>query len=284
MTDISQLIEKTDFFAQLSELDNSNLDSFVSFTHSLISGLNTGKIRTAYKDENNEWIANQWVKKAILVLFKFGNLADFSINNKFPFFDKHTIPTHPFSLDDKVRIVPGGTSVRNGSYIAPGVIIMPPAYVNIGAYVDSGTMIDSHALVGSCAQLGKNIHLSAASQVGGVLEPANAVPVIIEDNVMIGGNCGIYEGVIVRKGAVLGSGVILTSSMKVYDLVNEKIIQSVDGKPLEIPENAVVVAGSRPLSSQFANQNGLSVYTPIIIKYRDERTSSKVALTELLRQ
>lgn len=284
MTDISKLIEQTEYFSQLSELDNDNLDSFVSFTHNLLTGLNEGKIRTAFKDENNQWIANQWVKKAILLLFKFGNLVDFSVNKKFPFFDKHTIPTHPFSLDDKVRIVPGGTSVRNGSYIAQGVIIMPPAYINIGAYVDSGTMIDSHALVGSCAQLGKNIHLSAASQIGGVLEPANAVPVIIEDNVMIGGNCGIYEGVIVRQGAVLGSGVILTSSMKVYDVVNERIIQSVDGKPLEIPENAVVVAGGRPLSGEFAKNYNLSVYTPIIIKYRDERTSSKTSLTDLLRQ
>ncbi len=284
MTDFSKLMEQTEYFAEFSNLENSNLDNFVSFTHTLIAGLNSGEIRTAYKNENNEWIANQWVKKAILLLFKFGNLADFSINNKFPFFDKHTIPTHPFTLENKVRIVPGGTTVRNGSYVAPGVIIMPPAYINIGAYVDSGTMIDSHALVGSCAQLGKNIHLSAASQIGGVLEPANAVPVIVEDNVMIGGNCGIYEGVIVRQGAVLGSGVILTSSMKVYDLVNEVIIQSTDQKPLEIPENAVVVAGGRPLSSQFASQHGLSVYTPIIIKYRDERTSSKTALTELLRQ
>lgn len=284
MTDFSKLMEQTEYFAEFSNLENSNLDNFVSFTHTLIAGLNSGEIRTAYKNENNEWIANQWVKKAILLLFKFGNLADFSINNKFPFFDKHTIPTHPFTLENKVRIVPGGTTVRNGSYVAPGVIIMPPAYINIGAYVDSGTMIDSHALVGSCAQLGKNIHLSAASQIGGVLEPANAVPVIVEDNVMIGGNCGIYEGVIVRQGAVLGSGVILTSSMKVYDLVNEVIIQSIDQKPLEIPENAVVVAGGRPLSSQFASQHGLSVYTPIIIKYRDERTSSKTALTELLRQ
>lgn len=284
MTDFSKLIEQTEYFDEFSNLENSNLDKFVSFSNTLIAGLNSGEIRTAYKTENNEWIANQWVKKAILLLFKFGNLADFSINSKFPFFDKHTIPTHSFTLENKVRIVPGGTTVRNGSYVASGVIIMPPAYINIGAYVDSGTMIDSHALVGSCAQLGKNIHLSAASQIGGVLEPANAVPVIVEDNVMIGGNCGIYEGVIVRQGAVLGSGVILTSSMKVYDLVNEVIIQSTDQKPLEIPENAVVVAGGRPLTSQFATQHGLSVYTPIIIKYRDERTSSKTALTELLRQ
>lgn len=284
MIDIGKLIEQTELFATLDQIENEQLDKFVSYTHSLISELNSGRVRTAERNEQNQWVANQWVKQAILLLFKFGNLADYSINNKFPYFDKHTIPTHPFTLKDKVRIVPGGTTIRNGSYIAPGVIIMPPAYINIGAYVDSGTMIDSHALVGSCAQLGKNIHLSAASQIGGVLEPANAVPVIVEDNVMIGGNCGIYEGVIVRQGAVLGSGVILTSSMKVYDLVNEIIIQSKDGLPLEIPENAVVVAGSRPLSSEFAQSHNLSVYTPIIIKYRDGRTSSKTALNELLRQ
>jgi 2,3,4,5-tetrahydropyridine-2-carboxylate N-succinyltransferase len=217
------------------------------------------------------------------LLFRFGKLTDYSINQDFKYYDKNTIPLHPFQLKDNVRIVPGGTSVRNGCYIASGVIMMPPAYVNIGAFVDSGTMIDSHALVGSCAQLGKNIHLSAASQIGGVLEPANAVPVIIEDNVMIGGNCGVYEGVIVRKGAVLGSGVILTSSMKVFDLVNEKILQSSGDKPLEIPENAVVVAGSRGLSSEFALTNNLSLYTPIIIKYRDEKTTAKTSLTDILR-
>lgn len=283
MTDLIYLEQQTEFFETVSKLDGENLENFVAFTHKFIAGLNSGKIRAAYKNDQNEWVVNQWVKRAILLLFKFGNLADFSINNKFPYFDKHTIPTHPFSLEDKVRIVPGGTTIRNGSYIASGVIIMPPAYVNIGAYVDCGTMIDSHALVGSCAQLGKNIHLSAASQIGGVLEPANALPVIVEDDVMIGGNCGIYEGVIIRRGAVLGSGVILTSSMKVYDLVNEKIIQASDGKPLEIPENAVVVAGTRPLQNPFAQKHNLSIYTPIIIKYRDEKTSAKTALTDLLR-
>ena len=278
------LQESYNYFSNINAINDENHEDFIEFANSLLMELNTGKIRAAEKNANGEWVANSWVKESILLLFQFGTLTDFSINEDFRFFDKNTIPLHPFHIKDNVRIVPGGTSVRNGSYISPGVIMMPPAYVNIGAYVDSGTMIDSHALVGSCAQLGKNIHLSAASQIGGVLEPANAVPVIIEDNVMIGGNCGVYEGVIVRKGAVLGSGVILTSSMKVYDMVNEKIIQSIEGKPLEIPENAVLVAGSRGIKSEFALENNLSLYTPIIIKYRDEKTTSKTSLTDILRQ
>lgn len=278
-----ELKEKFEQFNQFTTIEADFEDEFIGFSEELLNSLNNGSIRAAYKNENGEWIANQWVKQAILLLFKFGHLTDYSINQDFKFYDKNTIPLHPFNLKDNVRIVPGGTSVRNGCYLAPGVIIMPPAYVNIGAYVDSGTMIDSHALVGSCAQLGKNIHLSAASQIGGVLEPANAVPVVIEDNVMIGGNCGVYEGVVVRKGAVLGSGVILTSSMKVYDLVNEKIIQSDKNSPLEIPENAVLIAGSREIKSDFALKNHLSIYTPVIIKYRDEKTNSKTSLTDILR-
>lgn len=278
------LKEYLNIFLEMDSISNEYEDKFVEFSHLLLSSLNSGEIRAAERNIDNQWLANNWVKQAILLLFKFGKLTDYSINQEFKYYDKNTIPLHPFHLKDNVRIVPGGTSLRNGSYIAPGVILMPPAYVNIGAYVDSGTMIDSHALVGSCAQLGKNIHLSAASQIGGVLEPANAVPVIIEDNVMIGGNCGVYEGVIVRQGAVLGSGVILTSSMKVFDLVNQVTIQSNGNGPLEIPENAVVVAGTRGLNSDFAIKNNLSLYTPIIIKYRDERTSSKTSLTEILRQ
>jgi 2,3,4,5-tetrahydropyridine-2-carboxylate N-succinyltransferase len=270
-------------YINLTSLPNELEEDFIEFSDVLLTSLNAGEIRAAQKNENGIWEANKWVKEAILLLFRFGKLTDYSINLDFKYYDKNTIPLHPFQLKDNVRIVPGGTSVRNGCYIASGVIMMPPAYVNIGAFVDSGTMIDSHALVGSCAQLGKNIHLSAASQIGGVLEPANAVPVIIEDNVMIGGNCGVYEGVIVRKGAVLGSGVILTSSMKVFDLVNEKILQSSGDKPLEIPENAVVVVGSRGLSSEFALTNNLSLYTPIIIKYRDEKTTAKTSLTDILR-
>jgi len=270
-------------FQGKSTLDESEFLDFKEFAELLIEKLNAGEIRAAEKNSNGNWQANSWVKESILLLFKFGKLVDYSIDDNFKYFDKNFISLKPFKLSDNVRIVPGGSSIRTGCYISPNVIIMPPAYINIGAYVDSGTMIDSHALVGSCAQLGKNIHLSAASQIGGVLEPANAVPVIIEDNVMIGGNCGIYEGIIVKKGAVLGSGVIITSSMKIYDLVNNKIIQKIDNKPLEIPENAVVVAGSRKIDTKFATENGLSLYTPLIIKYKDEKTSAKTALTDILR-
>ena len=270
-------------FQDKTTLSEIELLEFNHFADSLIDSLNKGIIRAAEKDNLGNWHSNAWVKESILLLFKFGKLVDFSINSNFKYFDKNYISLRPFELSDNVRIVPGGSSVRTGCYISPNVIIMPPVYINIGAYVDSGTMIDSHALVGSCAQLGKNIHLSAASQIGGVLEPANAVPVIIEDNVMVGGNCGIYEGVIVLEGAVLGSGVIITSSMKIYDLVNNKIIQKVGDKPLEIPENAVVVAGSRKIETEFALENGLSLYTPLIIKYKDEKTSAKTALTDILR-
>lgn len=280
---IEQIIDLTAQFTSVDEIPNDYKPIFREYTKNIINYLNKGIIRTAEKDENNQWTTNIWVKQAILHLFKFSEMTDYSINPNFPFYDKDTLPTRQFSIEDKVRIVPGGSSVRAGAYVAKGVIIMPPAYINIGAYVDCGTMVDSHALVGSGAQLGKNIHLSAASQIGGVLEPANALPVIVEDNVMIGGNCGIYEGVVVRSGAVFGSGVIITSSMKVFDLVNERIIQSVDGNPLEIPENSVVVAGSRAIDKEFAKEFGLSLYTPIIVKYRDSKTSAKVALTEILR-
>ena len=193
------------------------------------------------------------------------------------------MPLKTFSLDSKVRIVPGGSSIRTGCYIAPGVICMPPMYINIGAYIDSGTMIDSHALVGTCAQIGKNVHISAAAQIGGVLEPAGARPVIIEDDVMIGGNCGIYEGVLIRKRAVLGSGVIINGSTHIYDMVNEEILSSKDGNTVEVPENAVVIPGSRALQSPFAKEYGISVSTPLIVKYRDAKTDAKTALEQSLR-
>lgn len=260
-----------------------NVEEFEFIAKELINGLNTGKIRSAQKDDNNNWIVNDWVKKGILLLFKYGNLTDYSINKNFNFFDKHTIPTHNFTIEDNVRIVPGGSSIRTGSYISPGVICMPPMYINIGAYVDEGTMIDSHALVGTCAQIGKRVHLSAASQIGGVLEPPNARPVIVEDDVMIGGNCGIYEGTLIRRRAVLGSGVVITSSTKIFDLVKERIIKAENGNPIEIPEGAVVVPGARKINTPFAEQFGLSISSPIIIKYRDEKTDSKTALEDYLR-
>jgi len=249
----------------------------------LIAGLNSGRIRSAEPDGQGGWKVNVWIKKGILLLFKFGVNIEMHSSSGFPFYDKNTLPTHPFSLESGVRIVPGGSSVRTGSYVAPGVICMPPMYINIGSYVDEGTMIDSHALVGTCAQVGKRVHVSAAAQIGGVLEPAGMRPVIIEDDVLIGGNCGIYEGTLVRKRAVLASGVILTSSTKVYDLVNETELKSSPGNPLEIPEGAVVVSGSRAIKTSFGIENGLNLYSPMIIKYRDDKTDAKTALEEALR-
>lgn len=247
-----------------------------------VSGLNTGTIRAATCDDAGNWTVHQWVKQGILLLFKIGQLKDMSISNM-PFFDKHTIPLKELTIQDNVRLVPGGSAIRTGAYIAPGVICMPPMYVNIGAFVDSGTMIDSHALVGTCAQIGKNVHISAAAQIGGVLEPAGARPVIIEDNVMIGGNCGVYEGVMIRKRSVLGTGVILNASTIVFDLVNGTIIKPVAGEPLEIPENAVVIPGARAINSQFGREHGLSIATPLIVKYRDDKTDAKTALEDALR-
>jgi 2,3,4,5-tetrahydropyridine-2-carboxylate N-succinyltransferase len=248
----------------------------------LLDGLDKGKFRAAQK-ENGLWKVNAWVKKGILLAFRTGNITDQSIDANFKFFDKHNIPLKKMSLQDKVRIVPGGSSVRRGSYLAAGVVIMPPAYVNIGAYVDEGTMIDSHALVGSCAQIGKNVHLSAAAQIGGVLEPIGNVPVIIEDNVIIGGNVGIFEGTCVQQNAVIGAGVNLTKSTPVYDCVREQIYRAIPAKPLTIPEGAVVVPGSRPVNSPFGKENNLAVQTPIIIKYRDANTDAATALEEALR-
>ena len=244
--------------------------------------LNKGSIRIAEKI-GDEWIVNDWVKKGVLLGFRIGMLKDYSINDQFKFYDKDTYPLKSINISDKVRIVPGGSSIRDGCYVSPTVVCMPPMYINVGAYVDSGTMIDSHALVGSCAQIGKNVHISAATQIGGVLEPVGALPVIIEDDVLIGGNCGIYEGTIIRKGAVIGSGVILTGSTPVFDLVNETIFRKSENRPMEIPENAVVVAGSRKINKSWAEQYGLSIYTPIIVKYRDDKTNKAVELEDRLR-
>jgi 2,3,4,5-tetrahydropyridine-2-carboxylate N-succinyltransferase len=245
--------------------------------------LNTGKIRSAEPTADGNWKVNIWIKKGILLLFKNGVMTDFTNDRNFQFFDKDTLPVRPFSLQDNVRIVPGGSSVRNGCYVASGVICMPPMYINIGSYVDEGTMIDSHALVGTCAQVGKRCHISAASQIGGVLEPAGARPVIIEDDVLIGGNCGVYEGALVRKRTVMASGVVITNSTKIYDLVNERVIAATPGNPLEIPEGAVLVNGTRAIQTPYAKANGLSIYSPMIIKYRDEKTDAKTALEDALR-
>ena len=249
------------------------------------AALTRGEIRAAERSKAGEWRANAWVKQGILLGFKMGALADLSVDGTFRFFDKDTYPVRPTTLADRVRIVPGGSTIRDGCYVAPGVVCMPPMYVNVGAYVDEGTMIDSHALVGSCAQIGKRVHLSAAAQVGGVLEPVGAVPVIIEDDVLVGGGSGVYEGTIVRERAVLAPGTILTGSTVVHDVVREQVYRRPAGGRgvLEIPAGAVVVPGSRAAQGKFARERGLSLYTPIIIKYRDDKTDAATLLEEALR-
>lgn len=249
----------------------------------LRSALERGEIRSAEPDPESPlgWRVNTWVKQGILLGFRLGELA--ASGDGLPFVDKHTYPVRRFSPEDTVRVVPGGSSVRAGAYLAKKVVCMPPMYVNTGAYVDEGAMIDSHALVGSCAQIGKRVHLSAASQVGGVLEPVNANPVILEDDVLVGGNCGIYEGTIVRRRAVLAAGTILTRGTPVYDVVNGTVLRATAEAPLIIPEDAVVVPGSRAINKGRAAEWGLSVYTPVIVKYRDEKTDLSTALEGLLR-
>src|SRR5947209_8932441 len=209
------------------------------------AALTRGEIRAAERRSDGAWCVNAWVKRGILLGFRMGALTDMSAHPTLRFFDKDTYPVRPTTLGDGVRIVPGGSSIRDGAYVAPGVVCMPPMYVNVGAYIDTGTMIDSHALVGSCAQIGKRVHLSAAAQIGGVLEPVNAAPVVVEDDALVGGNCGVYEGTIVRARAVLAAGVILTRGTPVFDLVKETVYRATPDSPLEIPEGAVVVPGSR---------------------------------------
>lgn len=247
----------------------------------ICNDLEAGRIRVAEKVDG-QWRVNMWIKEAILDGFRLGKLEDMS-EGQFSFIDKDTIPVRRFAVEDRVRIVPGGSSVRRGAYLAPSVIVMPPAYVNIGAYVDEGSMIDSHALVGSCAQIGKNVHIAAAAQIGGVLEPVGAMPVIIEDNVFVGGNCGIYEGVLVKEGAVLGSGVIINRSTAVYDAVNGGWIRPDEDGRIVVPAGAVVVAGSRPVTKGPGAEAGIHVYTPVIVKYRDGKTDASVELEDLLR-
>jgi 2,3,4,5-tetrahydropyridine-2-carboxylate N-succinyltransferase len=246
------------------------------------SALNRGEIRAAERAPDGAWTVNAWVKRGILLGFRMGSLQDMSAPPLL-FFDKDTYPVRPTTVADNIRIVPGGSSIRDGAYIAPGVVCMPPMYVNVGAYVDEGTMIDSHALVGSCAQIGRRVHLSAAAQIGGVLEPVGAVPVIVEDDVLVGGGCGVYEGTIVRERAVLAAGTILTGSTPVYDLPREKIYQRTPEAPLEIPAGAVVVPGSRNVRGQTGRAWGLSLYAPVIVKYRDEKTDRAVQLEDYLR-
>lgn len=249
----------------------------------VIAHLERGDVRAARKDENGTWHAVPWVKRAILLGFRLGKVSEMASSAPFSFLDKHTFPTREFRVENQVRIVPGGSTVRRGAYLAPNVVCMPPMYINVGAYVGRGTMVDSHALVGSCAQIGERVHLSAAAQIGGVLEPINASPVIIEDDVIVGGNCGVYEGTVVRTKAVLGAGVILTRGTPVYDLVKETVHRATADQPLIIPEGAVVVPGARRVSSPFGEAQGLSLQTPVIVKYRDDKTDAATALEAWLR-
>ncbi len=248
--------------------------------------LNRGEIRAAEPDAacKSGWRVNAWVKKGVLLGFRMGSIVDFSIDRtRQPWFDKSTYPVRQFEGNEGVRIVPGGSSIRDGAYIGRGVTCMPPMYINVGAFVDDGTMIDSHALVGSCAQVGRNCHISAGSQIGGVLEPIGALPVVIEDEVLVGGNCGVYEGTVVKQRAVLGTGTILNRSTPVYDLVRGEVYTATDADPLIIPEEAVVVAGSRAIQHGRGKEWGISLYTPVIVKYRDSRTDTKIQLEDLLR-
>jgi 2,3,4,5-tetrahydropyridine-2-carboxylate N-succinyltransferase len=270
---IEQLFAKTEFTLE----DRAVYEDFKT-------ALRKGEIRSAEKGADNNWHANPWVKQGILLGFRMGKMVEMSKETEtFRFFDKDTFPLRPMTLEDGVRIVMGGSTIRDGSYVAPGVVVVPPAYINVGAYVDEGTMIDSHALVGSCAQIGKRVHLSAAAQIGGVLEPINAAPVVIEDDVLVGGNTGVYEGTVVREGAVLASGVILTRSTPLFDLVTGAVYKSDGEKPLEVPAGAVVVQGSRAVTGEQGKKWGLSIYAPIIVKYRDEKTDAATRLEDYLR-
>lgn len=258
--------------------DANTLEIFVRFRNALTAG----QIRAAEKIDG-QWRVNAWVKQGILLGFRLGKLAESGDARVLSFVDKDTYPTRHFAASEQVRVIPGGSSVRSGAYVAQSVVCMPPMFINTGAYVDEGTMVDSHALVGSCAQVGKRVHLSAAAQIGGVLEPINASPVIIEDDVLVGGNCGIYEGTQVGARAVLGAGVILTRSTPLFDTAKGEIYRATTTEPLRVPEAAVVVPGGRAITKGKAAEWGLSLYTPVIVKYRDQRTDRGVELEDLLR-
>jgi 2,3,4,5-tetrahydropyridine-2,6-dicarboxylate N-succinyltransferase len=284
LAQLEQNIERHFAAGAAATADPAAMESFLI----LRDALERGELRSASPDPSapTGWRVNAWVKKGILLGFRIGTLHDSSAG-PLSFVDKHSYPVRLFTANDGVRIVPGGSSIRAGAYVARGVVCMPPMYINTGAWVDEGTMVDSHALVGSCAQIGKRVHLSAAAQIGGVLEPINASPVIIEDDVLVGGNCGVYEGTIVRTGAVLASGTILTRGTPVFDLVNGTTIRATEDTPLIIPSKAVVVPGSRAISKGKGHPNaeawGLSLYAPVIVKYRDEKTDLSTTLEDLLR-
>ena len=277
--------------AELSAIANtaSMPDDALDVVDELIRGLESGTLRAAERDERGSWRAVPWVKQGILLGFRIGQVIDMTAYvtegapARFFYFDKQTFPPRGFDLTDGVRIVPGGSAIRRGAYVAPGVVCMPPMYINVGAHVGANTMVDSHALVGSCAQIGARVHLSAGAQIGGVLEPVNAAPVIIEDEVLVGGNCGIYEGTVVRQRAVLAAGVVLTRGTPVYDLVNETVYRGSAERALEIPAGAVVVPGARRVKGEWAGEQQLSLQTPVIVKYRDEQTDLATTLEAWLR-
>ena len=279
-TELQESIERHFAAGPAAVADPAAMTAFLT----LRSAIESGQLRSASPDAASltGWGVNAWVKQGILLGFRLGALQDFSAG-ELSFVDKHTYPVRHFSAADGVRLVPGGSSIRAGAYVARGVVCMPPMYINAGAYVDEGTMVDSHALVGSCAQIGKRVHLSAAAQIGGVLEPISASPVVIEDDVLVGGNSGVYEGTIVRRGAVLAAGTILTRGTPVFDVVNGTILRATSETPLIIPENAVVVPGSRAVSKGKGQEWGLSLYAPVIVKYRDEKTDLSTTLEDLLR-
>jgi 2,3,4,5-tetrahydropyridine-2-carboxylate N-succinyltransferase len=249
----------------------------------LKTALNDGSVRAAERGPDGRWRVNSWVKSGILLGFRLGRIGPAAVGGPFPFYDKDTYPLRAMSSAQNVRIVPGGSAIRDGCYVAPGVVCMPPMYINVGAYVGEGTMVDSHALVGSCAQIGRRVHLSAGAQIGGVLEPAGALPVIIEDGVLVGGNCGVYEGTVVRERAVLAPGTILTGGTSVFDLVHDRVYRREGEEPLEIPPDAVVVPGTRPVKAGAGATAGIALYTPVIVKYRDKKTETAVRLEDLLR-
>jgi 2,3,4,5-tetrahydropyridine-2-carboxylate N-succinyltransferase len=258
-------------------------DDVPAVIESLLASLEAGTVRSARLNADGNWEAVPWVKQGILLAFRFGVMAEMPACDAFSFIDKNTIPPRRFDVNAGVRVVPGGSTIRRGTYIARGVVCMPPMFINVGAWVGEGTMVDSHALVGSCAQVGARVHISAAAQIGGVLEPINASPVIIEDDVIVGGNCGVYEGTVVRAKAVLAAGVVLTRGTPVYDLVNEKVYRGSAAAPLEIPANAVVVPGARSVKAGWGAGQGLSLQTPVIVKYRDDKTDLATALESWLR-
>jgi 2,3,4,5-tetrahydropyridine-2,6-dicarboxylate N-succinyltransferase len=249
----------------------------------LKAALNAGTVRAAERGADGVWRPNGWVKAGILLGFRLGRIEPAASGGPFPFYDKDTYPLRRIGLEDGLRIVPGGSAIRDGCYVAPGVVCMPPMYINVGAWVGEGTLVDSHALVGSCAQIGRRVHLSAAAQIGGVLEPVGALPVIIEDEVLVGGNCGVYEGTVVRERAVLAPGTLLTGGTAVFDLVHDRVYRRDGDRPLEIPAGAVVVPGTRPVRSGPGLAAGVSLYAPVIVKYRNEKTDEAVRLEELLR-